>query len=50
MKSSCDLLVLTGAFNVYCELDPLRQDGTTEAGWTVFQRRVDNTVDFYKYV
>ena len=42
------IAVLAGAFEVYCELDPLRHDGTTEAGWTVFQRRVDDTIDFYR--
>ena len=40
----------SGVFEVYCELDPTTDDGTTEVGWTVFQRRVDNTTDFYRCV
>ena len=39
-----------GAFDVYCELDPNRSDGTSEGGWTVIQRRVDDSVDFSRWV
>ena len=35
-----------GDFEVYCELNATRNDGTTEGGWTVIQRRVDDSVDF----
>ena len=37
-----------GEFEVYCELNPHRTDGTDEAGWTIFQRRVDDSVIFYR--
>ena len=37
-----------GEFDVYCELNPIRTDGSSSAGWTVFQRRVDGTVDFFR--
>ena len=37
-----------GEFDVYCELDPNRGDGSSVPGWTVFQRRVDASVDFFR--
>ena len=37
-----------GSFQAYCELDSNREDGSTEGGYTVFQRRVDGTTDFYR--
>ena len=33
-------------FDVYCELNPDSEDGSVSAGWTVLQRRVDETEDF----
>ena len=38
-----------GDFEVYCDLDDARTDGSSEGGWTVIQRRMDAAVGFYRY-
>ena len=37
-----------GDFEVYCDLDDTRTDGSSEGGWTVIQKRMDAAVGFYR--